>query len=459
MFKERYIKIVKHITPDEDVKKRIISECEKQTAKKGRAKFIPIIAAIIIVIAFPVMAYRGYIDSIAKILKEENNTRITPAISTAISNGIKMELNGGTYSGNSLSLYISVEDTMKDRIKSDAIYLNQNIFYNGDQIEINGGSSRDNFDKANNKKITRLDFYPYESLKEKSKLQLKTDYILSNIEEIKHIEIPAEKIITEKTIDLRKNDTGFYEAGYIGFEEASEAERKKFDPFNENHIICIKPENNDTVLKNDMNILYYNNSGFVNGKLHINISYASPIKERTYVKLYAVNSKGEKKYAVYSQGIRPADMAATANLSKGASITQRKYEQFVFDIGKEEFKDCHIYADVKYYSYQLDGPFILDFDCNEFLTDCIVKENIPFGNRIIERLQITPVCIFGKINEGYAGGYGSYIYDDGTEYEFTSGSGGNNGEFTLNPETYIDMDRLSKIIINDIIVYEKHNSA
>ena len=189
MFKDRYMKIAEKITPDEEIREKIIAECKEQTTVKSRVKFIPVIAVIIIVIALPVMAYRGYIDRIAEILKEENNTRITPAISTDIHDGIKMELDGGIYSGNTLTLYGSVEDTTGKRIKEDTLLLNSRPYFNGISIDTPGAGFRGAYDIKNNKKIFRLNFDISESLTEKSQLQLRTDYILSDKKKYKHIEI------------------------------------------------------------------------------------------------------------------------------------------------------------------------------------------------------------------------------------------------------------------------------
>ena len=83
-----------------------------------------------------------------------------------------------------------------------------------------------------------------------------------------------------------------------------------------------------------------------------------------------------------------------------------------------------------------------------------MKENIPFGENTIYRLEITPTSVIGT-TDGKVTMKSKFIYDDGTECSFTSGSFSGDGEFTLDPETYIDIDRLSKIIINGITVYEK----
>ncbi len=446
MFKDRYMKIAEQITPDDSVKENIILQCKNRKISKNGYRLIPLAAAFVLAFAIPVMAYHGYVYRIMEVLYEKINPQISPIISSDTVDGVKIEINGGVCSGHVLTLYASIYDTKENRITEDFFFADPCIYIGDERIALLKGTKK-HFDTQNKKGVYRLDFKLYRSLDMEEKVTLREKFLFSAPVEYKGVEIPAHSNISDENINLYRNNE-FTQAGVVGYGTDEDMPNLR-EPKN---IICVKPDNKETDLYNNIDFAYYDNTGFVNDKLHINIGFKDKTKCRTEVELYAVDSKGNRKDAVYSRLLNIAD--DNSDVVETTTVTQRSYEQFVFNISKEEFDDYKIYADIKYYTYQSDRPFSMSFNAKEISSSVITEENIPFGDKTIYSLEITPTCIIGK-TDAIIPLYGRFIHDDGTGGKFTSGSCSSDGDFTLNPEDYMDLERLNKIILDGVTIYEK----
>jgi len=453
MFKEKYKKIAEQIVPDEKIINEVLNSDLNKEKKKNNIKFkyVHIFVIItVIVAALPVMGSMGYLDKIKSFLGNKERTAILKYTdSFSEKNGIKVTIAGGIMSETAASFFIAAEDTTEKRITKDTSIIGKVYYNNGKNQNIH---SWENEGYMNNSvSISKIEFSADESIDKNCDIIIEINKILSDLKKYNNVKLP---ITIDNSIEVIKNDNTneFYNRGIHLY---SNDEYSKENWNKEEHKILIKPKEDKTTVRKDIDCIYINGARFVNGKLYINIAFKDRFMYRTNVELYILDEKGNKIEPLWANS-----MAIPEN-NKENNIDNRDYMQYVFDINESEFKNCKVYSNIEYYATEIDDIFTLNIDSNTISENNIVKENVAVGDKVIKRLEISPVCIVGII-ENYKGeGYwGELIYNDGKVEEFSSCIEGDSvyngyGGFIGYTEKYIDLEHLAEVKINDTTVYKK----
>ena len=457
MFSDRYKKIAEQIIPDEktinEVRERaFLSENKLHKVKLG---YIPVFVILLVLLAVPVMGSLGYLDKIDMLLgKNERMDKIGYIESSDEKNGIKISAAGGILSGKNISVYGTVEDLNGKRITEDTKIVKGKIYYNnGKEAAISSIENKGYIDGGVS--VFKLGASAEEDIN--SHVNIEISCMLSDLEEYKKVELPVEVDNSIEVIN-KEDSSEFCEYGVSIYGDQSEIEKAGYyDSLNDGFI---NPGNNKILAVEGIDFISIDGAGYINGRLYINMAFKDRLKDRTRVKPYIIDEKGNKTECLWSKSIGISN--ESLNVEGGYNTDIRDYEQYVFGIGEDEFKSCKVYADVERYNTEINDVFNIEIKSDSIYKNAVAEENVKFGNEVINRLEVTPLYVMAVIenNRSENDYWGELVYDDGNVEEFSYVVSGDNiyegyGGFVGYTEKYIDMDKLVMININGVTVYEK----
>ena len=216
--------------------------------------------------------------------------------------------------------------------------------------------------------------------------------MLSDLEEYKKVELPVEVDNSIEVIN-KEDSSEFCEYGVSLYGDQSEIEKAGYyDSLNDGFI---KPINNKMLAVEGIDFISIDGAGYINGRLYINIAFKDRLKDRTRVKPYIIDEKGNKTECLWSKSIGISN--ESLNVEGGYNTDIRDYEQYVFDIGEDEFKSCKVYADVEHYNTEINDVFIIEIKADSIYKNAVVEENVKLGNDVINRLEVTPLYVMAVI--------------------------------------------------------------
>ncbi len=459
MFGDRYKKIAEQIIPDEKVIRKVRERAVTSENKIHKIKlvYIPLIVIIIVLLAVPVMGSLGYFDKIAELLgNNERSDKMGYIESSDEKNGVKITAAGGIISGRNISVYGTVEDIKGERTVKDAKIVKGSIYYNnGKEAVISYAENKGYIDE--NTGVFKLGADMEEDIK--SDVNVEISCILSDLKEYKKVRLP---VTVDNSIEVINKDerSEFCEYGISVYGDQNEIENAGY--YNSINDGFIRPGDNKAYTEQGIDFIYVNGAGFINGKLYINIAFNDRLKERTRVTPYIIDKMGNKIKCLWSKSIGISDENLYDKKEGVYNTDIRDYEQYVFNISEEEFKECEVYADIEHYSTEIDDVFNMEIKTDSIYEKAVIAENVKFGDKVIKRLEVTPLYVMAAIEENDSTNsyWGELIYDDGSIEEFSYCIYGDKiyeeyGGFTGYTKKYIDMDKLERIDINGVTVYEK----
>lgn len=441
--KEAYQKALEKIRPSENLRQQTLNEMktifrEKKNKKKCWWKIPAVIAvcSICLLGSLPVMAafVPGFAELVA-LISPELAGMLTPVQLSCTDNGIRMQVEAVIQDEEEIVAYLTLQDLERDRI-DESIDLYNYVIYGYTTFT----HQVIDYDEQLKKATIQIQAFGGEDSMPSDKTTVQVQSFLGGEKEYQDVpiivDIPQEEVQDVLSVEVCGG----------GGALIAELERKE-----DRTIHILRPGERQTV-RDDLNFVYLTGAGFVDGKLHIQTWWAPSIDNHGFIELRNTNGENISASNV-SFGLTEEGQA------KGRETEDfcTDYIEYIFDISPTELDNYKIYGDFFADSVYTEGNWQVSFSSDTLRTITLTQKDLPELTGI-KQIVISPLSVTLTGEETILNDLELNIEQEGKLLKLspngggsrhTSSDGGDTVKLQLEADSFIDLDKLERLQIND----------